>query len=185
MKSKVKRRNSPCIFNLQFITASTLVLSDFGVYWSVGNLQGSLLLFLSLHVGRYLAMESVQEKWDFGTCWNLCKLKILMMRSPSVKTTSGNFLVFRRLQKNKPKQAENVPCVGFRTNCIIWGRLLVLGKLQNTQQSSLKHTTYVPSVNLIIRFSGNYFSQDCFSHYSLKCHVWEKVQLFRYGLKNH
>ena len=87
MKSKVKRRNSPCIFNLQFITASTLVLSDFGVYWSVGNLQGSLLLFLSLHVGRYLAMESVQEKWDFGTCWNLCKLKILMMRSPSVKTT--------------------------------------------------------------------------------------------------
>ena len=29
--------------------------------------------------------ESVKEKWDFETCWNWCKMKILMMLSPSVQ----------------------------------------------------------------------------------------------------
>ena len=48
MKNKVKRRDFPCIFNSQFITASPLVQSDCSVYWSAGNLQGSLLLFLCM-----------------------------------------------------------------------------------------------------------------------------------------
>ena len=33
------------------------------------------------------------------------------------------------------------------------------------------------SVNFLIRFSGNEFSQDCCGHHSAKCHVWEKVYL--------
>ena len=31
------------------------------------------------------------------------------------------------------------------------------------------------SGNFIIKFSGNEFSQDCSGHYSVKCHVWEKI----------
>ena len=53
---------------------------------------------------------------------------------------SGNILVFRKLDKNKAKQAENLPCFGFGTICIIRGRVLVLVKLQTTLQSSLKLT---------------------------------------------
>ena len=56
------------------------------IYWSAGNLQGSMLLFLSFHVGRYLGRENVKEKWDFRISWNWCKMKILMKLSPSVKT---------------------------------------------------------------------------------------------------
>ena len=62
MKNKIQRRDFPCIFNLQFITASRLVQSHCSAYSSAGNLHGSQLLFLSLHAGRYLDGESVKEK---------------------------------------------------------------------------------------------------------------------------
>ena len=41
---------------------------------------------LSFHVGRCSDEENVKEKWDFGTSCNWCKMKILMMLSPFVKT---------------------------------------------------------------------------------------------------
>ena len=53
---------------------------------------------------------------------------------------SGDILVFRKLEKIEPKQAENVPCFGYGTIFIIRGRALVLVKLQTTLQSSLKLT---------------------------------------------
>ena len=67
MKNKVKRRDFSCIFNSQFMTASPLVQSDFSVYWSGGNLQEPLLLFLLLCVGKYSGEKIVKEKWDFRT----------------------------------------------------------------------------------------------------------------------
>ena len=42
---------------------------------------------LSLDVGRYSDEESVKDIWDFGASWNCCEMKILMMLSPSVKTS--------------------------------------------------------------------------------------------------
>ena len=45
---------------------------------------------------------------------------------------SGDILVFRGLEKNKPEQAENVAGFGFRTICIIWAGVIDLGKLQIT-----------------------------------------------------
>ena len=42
--------------------------------------------FPSLHVERCSDEESVKDKWDFGFSWNCCKVKVLMMLSPSVKT---------------------------------------------------------------------------------------------------
>ena len=36
-----------------------------------------------------------------------------------------------------------------------------------------------------IKFSGNKFSQDCSGHYSVKCHVSEKVWLLSYGSKSY
>ena len=39
--------------------------------------------------------------------------------------------------------------------------------------------------NLFSGFSENEFSQDCSGHYSVKFHVWEKVQLLSYGLKTY
>ena len=45
MKNKVKKREFPCIFNSQFITASPLVQSDCIIYCSAGNFLGSLLVF--------------------------------------------------------------------------------------------------------------------------------------------
>ena len=105
------------LFNSQFITASPVVQSDCNVYSSAGNSQGLLLLFLFLHLGRYSDEESVKEKWDFGTSWNWCEMKILMKLSSYVKT---------------------VPCCEFGTICTIWRELLVLVKLQITVQPSLK-----------------------------------------------
>ena len=49
------------------MTASPLVQSDFSVYWSGGNLQEPLLLFLLLCVGKYSGEKIVKEKWDFRT----------------------------------------------------------------------------------------------------------------------
>ena len=64
-----------------------------------------------------------------------------MMFSPFVKTTYLEILLFffffRKLEKNKPKQPQNVPCFGFGTIC---AGVLVLGKLQTTLQPSLKLT---------------------------------------------
>ena len=96
-----------------------------------------MLLFLSLHVGRYSDEKSVKEKWDFGTSWNWFKMKVLIIHL-LLKDISGNILVFRKHGKNKAKQLENVPCFGFGTICIIWGGVLVLVKLQTTLQPSLK-----------------------------------------------
>ena len=42
---------------------------------------------LSLYFGRYSDEGTVKEMWDFRTGWSWCKTKILMMLSPSVKTT--------------------------------------------------------------------------------------------------
>ena len=63
MKNKVKTRDVPCNFNSQFITANPFVQSDCCVSWSAGNLQGSLLLFLSLDVGRYTQMSKMLKKY--------------------------------------------------------------------------------------------------------------------------
>ena len=46
MKNKVKKREFPCIFNSQCITATPLVQSDCIIYRSAGNFLGSLLLLL-------------------------------------------------------------------------------------------------------------------------------------------
>ena len=50
----------------------------------------------------------------FGTSWNCCKMKILMVLSHSVKYTYleifGIILHFRRCEKSKPNQPENVIC---------------------------------------------------------------------------
>ena len=75
MKNKVKRREFPYIFNSQFITASSLVHLDCIVYWSAGNLQESLLLFVSLHVGRYSNEESVTENGILGLAGIVVKLE--------------------------------------------------------------------------------------------------------------
>ena len=44
-------------------------------------------------------------------------------------------------------------------------------KLQNTPHLRF----FAFSGDFIIRFPVNEFSQDCSGHYSVKCHVWEKV----------
>ena len=75
MKNKVKRREFPYIFNSQFITASPLVHLDCIVYWSAGNLQESLLLFVSLHVVRYSNEESVKENGILGLTGIVVKLE--------------------------------------------------------------------------------------------------------------
>ena len=38
-----------------------------------------------LHVVRYSDEKNVNKNWDFGTSWNWCESKIMML-SPSVKT---------------------------------------------------------------------------------------------------
>ena len=75
MKNKAKRREFPYIFNSQFITASPLVHLDCIVYWSAGNLQESLLFFVSLHVGRYSNEESVTENGILGLAGIVVKLE--------------------------------------------------------------------------------------------------------------
>lgn len=72
-------------FSSQLITASHFVQSDCNFYWSAENLQGSLLLFLSLYHGRCQDETSVEEIWDIGTFWNWCKIKVIMMLSPFIK----------------------------------------------------------------------------------------------------
>ena len=89
--------------------------------------------------------------------------------------------------------------------CIIWKGVLVLVKLQAFLQPLLKltysHNDYKEngpklvntphmsffafSGNVIIRFSGNEFSQDRSGHYSVKCHVWEKVWLLSFRSKSY
>ena len=102
-----------------------------------------------------------------------------------------------------------MPWFRFGTIYIIRVGVLVLGKLQTTLQPLLKLTYFhvvctlynktngpklqnAPHMyfityarNFMIRFSGNEFSQDCSGHYSVKCHVWEKVYLLSYGSKSH
>ena len=64
-KVKMKRKKFPCIFNSQFITASPLVQSDYSIYWSAGNLQGSLLLFLRM-LGDAQMRKVLKKNWIFG-----------------------------------------------------------------------------------------------------------------------
>ena len=74
------------------------------ISWKFTRITASFSFFA---VGRYSEEKSVKEIWDFGTRQNSFKMKMLMF-SPSVKTSyiSGNILVFRKLEKNKPKQSE-------------------------------------------------------------------------------
>ena len=113
---------------------------------------------------------------------------------------SGNILIFRKLGKNKPKQPEIVPCFGFATMGIIWGGVVCFSKVADLPTiftkinvppqvflcfmirqmvPNLQNTPHICSFafsgNFTIRFYGNEFSQDCSGHYSVKCHVWEKV----------
>ena len=87
------------------------VQRDCSVYCSAGNLQGSQLLFLSLHVWRYSDEESVKEKWDFGTGWNLCKMKILMKLVPLVKVTYLEIFLFSVNLIRKPNQNDLKMCL--------------------------------------------------------------------------
>ena len=62
-----------------------------------------MLLFLSLHVGRYSDEKSVKEKWDFGTSWNWFKMKVLIMLSPSVEVYIWKY---SSLQETWEKQSK-------------------------------------------------------------------------------
>ena len=54
-------------------------------------------------------------------------------------------------------------------------------KLQNAPHMCF----FAFSGNFIIKFYGNEFFQDCSGHYSMKCHVLEKVWLLGYGSKTY
>ena len=127
-------------------------------------------------------------------------MKILMF-SPSVKTSyiSGNILVFRKLEKNKPKQSElclvlnlgqfaslgrsvsfkeasDHPTTFTKLNVLPQVFLsLIIGKMVTNRKTQKNMCFFAFSENFIIRFSGNEFSQDCYDHYSVKCHFREKV----------
>ena len=100
---------------------------------------------------------------------------------------SGNFLVFRKLEKNKPKQPENLSCFGFGTIWIIttFTKINVLPQMFLCfiigQMVPLMVTLYIRlfafSENSIIRFSENEFSWKCTVHYSVKVHVLIKIIL--------
>ena len=114
---------------------------------------------------------------------------------------SENILVFRKREKNKPKQLQSVFIQ-------IQGNLHHLGKSVSFREAADRATTFIKinvppqlflcsmivqmipscktrhvffafSGTFIIRFSGNDFSQGYIGH----CHVWEKVQLLSYGSK--
>ena len=53
--------------------------------------------------------------------------------------------------------------------------------MQNTPQLCF----FAFSVDFIIRFSVNKFPKDSSGHYSVKCHVWEKVYLLSYEAKSY
>ena len=111
---------------------------------------------------------------------------------------SENILVFRKREKNKPKQLENLSLFRFRVICIIWGKGVSFREAADRATTFIKinvppqlflcsmivqmipsckthHVFFAFSGTFIIRFSGNDFSQGYIGHCSVKCHVWEKV----------
>ena len=161
-----------------------------------------MLLFLSLHVGRYSDEKSVKEKWDFGTSWNWFKMKVLIMLSPSVEV---HIWKYSSLQETWEKQSKTTrKCALFW----IWDNLHHLGRSLSFSEAADYPATFTkisippqvllcfiiklmvpnskkPLGNFIIRFSGSEFSQDCSGHYSVKLYVWEKVLLLSYGSKSY
>ena len=81
MKNKMKRKEFLCIFKSQFITGSPLVESDYSIYWSAGNLLGSLLFLLYmlgdaqmrkvLKKNGILGSAGIGVKWKCKRCFHL------------------------------------------------------------------------------------------------------------------
>ena len=79
VKNETVKKESPCIFNSQFITASPFIQSDCSVYWSAGNFQGSLFLFLCMlsQIRDVLKLDTHLPKKNSFTCFNESCLKTM------------------------------------------------------------------------------------------------------------
>ena len=188
----MKGRGFPCILNSRCITESPLVQSDCIVYWSAGNLQGSLLLFLFSYVWRYSDKESVKEKWDFGTGWNRCEMKILMMLSLWLKLHIWKHFSFQVIWETQTKATwkcalfwiwDNlhhlVTSVSFREAKISLTSQVflcfIIGKVVPNCKTHHIYTFLHLQEILSLDFLEMNFPKFCSGHCSVKCYVWEKV----------
>ena len=122
-------------------------------------------------------------------CWDLldcCKMKTLMMLSPSVKTT---YLKIFQFSRNLRKIKEN----NLKMSLVLdLGQFASFGRRDVSFGKAADHPATFTKINVpplvflcfIIDFLEISF-QDCFGHYSVKCYVCEKVQLLLYGSKSH
>ena len=109
--------------------AQAIWLQDSLFTLSCDEMTGSHWFFPFRQIAR---RGKVSTKFFIGCglgFWGKLGLVIFHLDNVFTFYISGNILVFKKLEKNKPKQPENVACFGFVTICSIWGRVLVLVKL--------------------------------------------------------
>ena len=62
---------------------------------------------------------------------------------------------------------------------------LIYNKTDGPNLQNTSHMCFLAFSGIFIsRFSGNEFIQDCSAHDSVKCNVWEKVDLLSYQSKS-
>ena len=107
---------SSCSIRLQYLLVS----------WKFTRITASL----SLHIGRFSNEKSVEEKWDFGTSWNWCKMKIVIMLSLFGKLHIWKYF---SSQETREKQTKTIwKCALF----LIWENLHHLRRIVSFNEAA-------------------------------------------------
>ena len=125
-------------FHSQFITchnksSAPVKLQCLLISWKFTTITVSLSFFPCWEI---LNEESVKDIWEFGTGWSWCKMIILLMLSPSVKTA---YLEIFQFSGNLRKRTKTTwKCVWFW----IWDNLHHLRRGVNFRQATDHPVTF-------------------------------------------